>query len=268
MRIPATMCLISTLTLAACGPERDDADTVALPATAQAPETATAAARVVSVTGGGPVIQVLPGPAQFADSAMPIIERMPPEQQEMMKMMAANGPFSDTVAQIDGDFAVTFWDRGAAGDSVAGVAEFKSQDGAEWRIVLDRVAAEDISPMEPTFGGVGTDLGYHGSTGIHAPLVPTVRSAVSHWGMAQVFRNGTLISDAAPVHVMMTSDTRGDDFAYKCWNCTANPIEQLHLMLPAAAGTMYEVPGGVLHVMWEQSTYVDSGASAGGQGTN
>ncbi len=120
--------------------------------------------------------------------------------------------------------------------------------------------------MEPTFGGVGTDLGYHGATGIHTPLVPTVRSAVSYWGMAHVYRNGTLVSDAAPAHVMMTSDTRGDDFAYKCWNCTGNPIEQLHLMLPPPQGTPYEVPGGVLHVMWEQSRYEREGATAGGQG--
>jgi hypothetical protein len=53
----------------------------------------------------------------------------------------------------------------------------------------------------------------------------------------------------------MTSDTRGDDYAYKCWNCSANPIEQLHLMLPPPAGKSYDVPGGVLHVMWEKSRF-------------
>ncbi|MGH7718473.1 MAG: hypothetical protein ACREON_06475 [Gemmatimonadaceae bacterium] len=251
MRTNHVALIALALALVACGAGQGKS---AAEDTAARTDTA-AAVRVVSVTGGGPVIQVLPGPAQFADSAMPIIERMPPEQQQMMKMMARNGPFSDKVAQVSGTFAATFWDRGAGGDSVSGVAEFRSQDGASWRVVLDRVAAQDLSPMEPTFGGVATDLGYHGATGIHAPLVPTVRSAVSYWGMAEVYRNGQLVADLAPVHVMMTSDTRGDDFAYKCWNCSGNPIEQLHLMLPPLEGRPYRVPGGVLHVMWEKSQF-------------
>jgi hypothetical protein len=179
----------------------------------------------------------------------------------MMKMMARNGPFSDKVAQVGGTLTATFWDRGASGDSVSGVAEFKSQDGASWRVVLNRVAAQDLSPMEPTFGGVARDLGYHGATGIHVPLVPTVRSAVSYWGMAEVYRNGQLVTDQAPAHVMMTSDTRGDNFAYKCWDCTRNPIEQLHLMLPPPPGKPYQVAGGVLHVMWEKSQYREQDAS-------
>jgi hypothetical protein len=249
---PITL-IVSALVLAACGTDRDASEQPAHEIIRL--DTAGAAAKVVSVNGGGPVIQVLPGPAQFADSAMPIIEKMPPQQRQMMKMMARNGPFSDKVAQVSGAFTATFWDKGASGDSAAGVAEFRSQDGASWRVVLKRVAAQDLSPMEPTFGGVATDLGYHGATGLHAPLVPTVRSAVSYWGMAEVYRNGQLVTDQAPVHVMMTSDTRGDDFAYKCWDCTRNPIEQLHLMLPPPEGKPYQVPGGVLHVMWEKSQY-------------
>jgi hypothetical protein len=243
--IAITMSLV-----AACGRGADQPETDQPEAPAS-----TGPGRMVSVTGGGPVIQVLPGPAQFADSAMPIIERMPPEQQQMMKMMARNGPFSDRVAEISGTFTGNFWDRGPSGDSVAATAEFRSQDGAAWRVVLNRVAAQDLSRMEPTFGGVATDLGYHGATGIHVPLVPTVRSAVSYWGMAEVYRNGELVTGDAPAHVMMTSDTRGDDYAYKCWNCSANPIEQLHLMLPPPAGKSYDVPGGVLHVMWEKSRF-------------
>ena len=152
----------SALLLAACGAERSEPEGEDTTAAAER----AAGGRVVSVTGGGPVIQVLPGPAQFADSAMPIIERMPPEQQQMLKMMARNGPFSDKVAEVSGTFAATYWDRGASGDSVSGVDEFKTQDGASWRVVLNRVAAQDLSPMEPAFGGVATDIGYHGSTGI------------------------------------------------------------------------------------------------------
>lgn len=219
------------------------------------PVSAPAGVRIFTVTGGGPVIQVLPGPAQFADSAKPVVDRMPAEAREMMTMMGRNGPFSDKVAVVDGTVSATYWDRGAAGDSVTGTAEFRTQDGAAWRVVIKQVDAKDPNPMEPHFGGVASDLTYHGATGIHAPFVPTVRSAVSFWGMADVFRNGTLVAQDAPMHTMMTSDTRGDDFAYKCWDCTAEPIEQFHLMLMAMGSIKpYQVPGGVLHVMWEKST--------------
>lgn len=232
----------------ACSAEKRADDTAASVPSAAAGKTA------VQVTGGGPVIQVLPGPAQFADSARPIIDKMPAEAREMSMMMARNGPFSDSVAVVSGTFEGTYWDGGSSGDSVAAVAEFKSADGAQWRVVIDRVAPQDPNPMEPHFGGVALDMTYHGSTGLHTPLVPTVKSAVSLWGMASVYRNGQLVHDAAPVHTMLTSDARGEDFAYQCWDCTDQPVRQLHLMLPPPDGKPYEVPGGVIHVMWEESS--------------
>ncbi len=211
--------------------------------------------KIVTVNGGGAVIQVLPGPAQFADSAAPIIAKMPPEKQKMMKMMGEKGPFSDRVAKISGTFTGSFRDAGARGDSVAATASFRTQDGAKWQVKLNRVAPEDESPMEPHWGGVATEIGYHGATGIHAPLVPTVRSVVSYWGMSEVTRNGKLVTDQGPTHVMFTSDTRGEDFAYQCWNCTDQPVRQLHLMLMPPEGKPYDVPGGILHIMWEDSKY-------------
>jgi hypothetical protein len=210
---------------------------------------------VVEVTGGGPVIQVLPGPFRFADSAAPLIAKMPEENQRMMKGMARKGPFSDKVAKVSGSFRGTFVDAGSSGDSASASASFISQDGAKWEVKIDRVARKDLGPMEPTFGGVATEIAYHGASGIHTPLVPTVRSVVSFWGMSRVTRNGQLVNDAAPTHVMFTSDTRGDDFAYQCWICTDRPVRQLHLMLPPPEGKPYPVPGGVLHVMWEDSKY-------------
>jgi hypothetical protein len=213
--------------------------------------------RVTTVHGGGTVIQVLPGPDAMADSAAPVIAKAPAEQQKMLKMLAMNGPFSDRVAVVSGSFNGTFWDRGASGDSVAALATFESQDGASWRLVIDRVAPTDEGPMDPHWGGVGTDLTYHGVTGLGLPLVPTVRAAVSYYGMAHVYRNGQLLEENAPIHVMLTSQTRGkvagSDFGYLCWNCAKNSVEQLHVMLMPAGGKMYPVPGGIVHVMWQRS---------------
>ncbi|MEP7346365.1 MAG: hypothetical protein ABI877_13935 [Gemmatimonadaceae bacterium] len=213
--------------------------------------------RLTTIRGGGPVIQVLPGPDAMADSAAPVIAKAPPEKQQMLKMMAMNGPFSDNVATIDGKFSGTFWDGGAKGDSVSAIATFKTEDGASWRVVIDRVAPEDEGPMDPHWGGVGTDVTYHGTTGLGLPLVPIVRSQVSYYGMAHLYRDGQLIEENAAIHVMLTSQTRGKArghaFAYTCWNCTKNPVEQLHLMLMPAMGKMYPVPGGIIHVMWQKS---------------
>lgn len=222
-------------------------------------------ARVTRTEGGGAVIQVLPGPDAMADSAAPLIAKAPAEQQEMLKMLAMNGPFSDKVAVVSGDFRGTFWDRGRSGDSVAALATFTSQDGASWRVVIDRVAPADAGPMDPHWGGVGTDVTYHGSTGLGVPLVPTVRSQVSYYGMARVYRNGALVDDNAPLHLMLTSQTRGkargSDYAYTCWNCARNHVEQLHLMLMPPMGKMYPVPGGIVHVMWQQSRGTTSAGS-------
>ena len=225
------------------------------------PVTVTAPEHVISVTGGGPVIQVLPGRAWTADSAAQVISMAPAASQKMLQMMAMKGPFSDETAQVSGNFSGRFWDRGAgstAGDSVSALATFRTQDGTSWRVVIDRVSPLDESPMDPHWGGVGTDVTYHGATGLGVPLVPTVRSALSYYGVAHLYRNDKLVEDDAPVHVMLTSQTRGEvrghQFGYKCWDCTKNPVEQLHLMLMPAAGKMYPVPGGVIHVMWQKST--------------
>lgn len=213
--------------------------------------------RVTTVTGGGPVIQSLPGPSFFADSARPIVERAQGEHREMLEMMGRNGPFSDKAAVISGEFQGTFRDGGVAGgDSVSAEARFRTQDGAQWRAVIDRVAPEDM-PMEPHWGGVGTDVTYHGSSGLGMPFVPMVRTAISFYGMSTLYRNEQVVDSSAMTHVMLSSQTQGKarsaDFAYWCWNCTDKPVEQLHLMLMPAKGRMYQVPGGIIHVMWQKS---------------
>lgn len=240
--------------LSACGGDRagEGAYDTTAAATATAP-----AARVTTVTGGGTVIQSLPGPSYFADSARPIVEKAPPEQRRMLEMMGRNGPFSDKTAVISGEFRGTFWDRGTTGrDSVSAVATFRSQDGAQWRAVIDRIMPEDM-PMEPHWGGVGTDLTYHGATGLGMPFVPQVRTMLSFYGMSQLYRNDQLVDSSAMTHVMFSSQTqgraRGSEYAYLCWDCTKNPIEQLHLMVMPPSGKMYQLPGGIIHVMWQKS---------------
>ena len=209
--------------------------------------------QAISVMGGGPVIQILPGPFPFADSAAPILKAFG-DEREGLESQAQNGPYSNNVAPISGDFTFTAWDKGATRDSVNGVAEFTTQDDARWKLVLDRVQTKDV-PHHPRFGGVIMGLYYHGMTGVHTPLVPTINSAVALWAFGHLYRNGTLVTDNAMVHVMQLSRTRRDgDFALACWDCSKNKIEELQLqVLPPPGEPKFDAPGGFLFVNWEKS---------------
>jgi hypothetical protein len=213
------------------------------------------APHAIEATGGGPAVQILPGPFPFADSAAAVIAARPADQQEDLRHKMERGPYSNNVAQIDGAIRVTAWDRGASGDSVAGSAEFSTQDGTRWRLVLDRVQTRDI-PFNPRFGGVILGLYYHGASGVHTPLVPTIKSAVALWAYGHLYRNDVLVADAAPVHLMLLSRTRRDaDFSLSCWDCSHNAIEELQLQITAPMGQPpLEAPGGFLFVNWEKSS--------------
>ncbi len=226
---------------------------------AAAPGAAPAASyrtRSIAVTGGGPVIQILPGPFRFADSAASVIASRPEPEHDDLAMKAQHGPYSDSVARISGTFAFRAWDFGPTRDSVQGAATFTTADGTRWRLVLDSVQTRDV-PNNPRFGGVIMGLYYHGATGVHTPLVPTIRSAVALWAWAHLYRNDQLSTDKAMVHVMLLSATRRDgDFAVSCWDCSGNPVRELQLQVtPAPGQPKLDAPGGFLFVNWERATH-------------
>jgi hypothetical protein len=219
-------------------------------------------AREIGVTGGGPVIQILPGPFPFPDSAGPILQSFGPEH-EALESQISNGPYSNRVVPISGRFRFRAWDKGATRDSVDGTAEFTGQDGARWKVVLDRVQTMDV-PHHPKFGGVILGLYYHGATGVHTPLVPTINSAVALWSIAHLYRNGAKVSDSAYVHVMLLSHTRRPDtYALACWDCSRNPVDELQLQItPGPGQPKFDAPGGFLFVNWERSTSAPAATKA------
>ncbi len=214
----------------------------------------TAKLQAIRVTSGGPVIQILPGPFPFPDSAAPILQAFG-DEREGLESQVKNGPYSNNVARTSGSFTFTAWDKGATRDSVDGVAEFTTQDGARWKLVLDRVQTRDV-PHHPRFGGVILGLYYHGATQVHTPLVPTINSAVALWAVGHLYKNDALVTDNAMVHVMLLSRTRRDgDFALACWDCSKNKIEELQLqILPGPGEPKFDAPGGFLFVNWEKSS--------------
>jgi hypothetical protein len=208
----------------------------------------------MSLSGGGPVIQILPGPFPFRDSLSGVLPAFG-EERATLESQARTGPYSNNVARVSGTFRLTASDRGATGDSVAGVAEFITQDRARWKLVMDRVQTRDV-PHHPRFGGVIMGLYYHGVTTVHTPLVPTINSAVALWSVGHLYRNGNLVTDNAQVHVMLLSRTRRkEDFALACWDCSRNPVDELQLQVtPAKGEPALEAPGGVLFLNWEKSS--------------
>jgi hypothetical protein len=210
-------------------------------------------ANAIQVKGGGSVIQILPGPFPFPDSAAPILKEFG-EEKEGLESQAQNGPYSNNVAQISGDFTITAWDKGSVRDSVKGLAEFTSQDGSRWQLQLDRVQTKDV-PHHPRFGGVIMGLYYHGSTGVHTPLVPTINSAVALWAVGHLRKDGAVVTDNAMVHVMLLSHTRrASDFALACWDCSQKKIDELQLqILPGPGEPKFDAPGGFLFINWERS---------------
>ena len=211
-------------------------------------------AQAIRVKSGGPVIQILPGPFPFPDSAAPILKQFG-DEREGLESQVKNGPYSNNVTPISGAFTFTAWDKGAVRDSVDGLAEFTTQDGARWRLALDRVQTKDV-PHHPRFGGVILGLYYHGNTAVHTPLVPTINSAVALWAFGHLYKDGALVTDNAMVHVMLLSRTRRDgDFALACWDRAKNKIEELQLqILPGPGEPKFDAPGGFLFVNWEKSS--------------
>jgi hypothetical protein len=210
--------------------------------------------KTMKVVGGGPVIQILPGPFPFADNAQAIIQARPADQQADLTKKAHAGPYSNNVAKITGNISLVAVDRGASGDSVSGVAEFTTQDGARWKVAMDRVQTKDI-PFNPRFGGVIMGLFYHGASGVHTPLVPTIQSSLALWAFAHLYKNDELVTDNAMVHVMLLSRTRREgDWALDCWDCSDRPVVELQLQVNSAPNTPpFDAPGGFLFVNWEKS---------------
>src|SRR5262245_45718408 len=212
-------------------------------------------AKMMKVSGGGPVIQIMPGPFPFADSAAAVIKDRPADQQADLNHKAQMGPYSNNVASISGDISLVAIDRGATGDSVSGGARFTANDGARWKGVMDRVQTKDI-PFNPRFGGLVMGLFYHGASGVHTPLVPTIQSSLALWAFAHLYKNEQLVTDNAMVHVMLLSRTRKtSDWALDCWDCSDRPIEELQLQVtPAPNPPAFDSPGGFLFVNWEKSS--------------
>src|SRR2546428_13476593 len=91
--------------------------------------------QAIGVTSGGPVIQILPGPFPFPDSAPPILKAFG-DEREGLESQVKNGPYSNNVARISGTFASSASAKGATLDSVVCAAESTTQAAAQSRLLM------------------------------------------------------------------------------------------------------------------------------------
>src|SRR5260370_33934308 len=73
--------------------------------------------QTIGVTSGGPVIQILPGPFPFPDSAAPILRTFGDERGGL-DAQVKNGPYSNKVARMARRLAFSQCDQGVTRDSV------------------------------------------------------------------------------------------------------------------------------------------------------
>lgn len=158
-----------------------------------------------------------------------------------------------------GEVRITAVDRTAndaklSPDEMELEATFTDNEGHDWKIV--QLALAPLSPQpdsEPWFGGVATDMLYHGQTGNGTLLEPLVKAALLSWGWADIWRDGEKVASSALIHVMLTSDTRdaANGFKYSGYDSTKNPVRQIHLIVPPRTGLPSK--GGFLHLMWQNA---------------
>src|SRR3989441_12265899 len=90
-------------------------------------------------------------------------------EREGLESRVNIGPYANHVIPISGAFTFTAWHKGAVRDSLDGVAEWLTRDGARWRLALGHVPTPAV-PHHPRLVGVILGLHFHGNTAVAAPL--------------------------------------------------------------------------------------------------
>jgi hypothetical protein len=158
--------------------------------------------------GGGPVIQILPGPYPFADSAAAIINARPPDQQADLMKKSHLGPYSNNVAKITGRHLA----HGNRSRCHRGLRVGNGLiPGCRWRPLESGHGprADEGHSFQPALRRRDHGLFYHGASGVHTPLVPTIRSSLALWAYAHLYKNDQLVTDGrhGPHHAAVAHAT-------------------------------------------------------------
>ena len=181
----------------------------------------------ISVRASSNVLWILPGkreldPEVFGTPDAPkMVEELPinartvSEDGNTFTTTKEPTPFSNKVAEVGGEISIEVDDRSPLDnpdslDKANLTASFTGPEGVnEYRVELEKVIP--VGPEHQFFGGVGTDVYMHGSTGIGEPLMPAVWSYVTLWGYGKVYRNGKLVGEKRLIHSMVTPKVRNEE---------------------------------------------------------
>jgi plastocyanin len=209
--------------------------------------------KAVEATGQGPIVQALAGPPVFPEAIPPtMMKAMPPEANPLTNNVVELSEGEVKFAAIDR----TKNDTSTSEDSMAFSARFTDHEGNRWKIVQIGLASMSPDPvMDPWFGGVAIDVPAHGDSGNGPAHMPKVRCMLCSWGWADVWMNGKRVGSSVPLHVMLSSDTRDDQkgFQWTSYDASKEPVREIHVMVMPEANL--PVPGGFLHVMWENAEW-------------
>ncbi len=146
---------------------------------------------------------------------LPMEERMVSEDGKSFTMTKGPTAFSDKVESVSGQIRIAVDDRTPLDnpnslDQADLIAEFTDPKGMnEYKVELEELI--NVGPDHQFFGGVGTDVYMHGSTGIGSPLEVSVFAYVTLWGYGNVYRNGEMVGENRLIHSMVTPRVRDED---------------------------------------------------------
>ena len=181
----------------------------------------------ISVQASSDVLWILPGKRELDPKVfgtpdkpamldeLPLEERLVSEDGESFTTTAGPTPFSDKVRPVRGEITIQVDDRTPVDDpnsldKAQLTAVFTGPEGMnEYKVELKQVIP--VGPDHPFFGGVGTDIYMHGSTGIGEPLMPPVWSYLTLWGVGDVYRNGDKVGENRLIHSMVTPKVRNEN---------------------------------------------------------
>ncbi|PUU88094.1 MULTISPECIES: hypothetical protein [Halanaerobium] len=200
-----------------------------------------------TVTAKGKGIWILPGlrkldPEIFGTpdkplrlEAVPLENRVVSEDGESFTTTKNPGPFSNNVKEITGKLNIEVWDRTIldtpkSQDIAALTAEFTDPSGKNtYQVKLQKLIP--VGPDHQFFGGAGTNIFMHGTTGIGDPQMPNSWSYLTLWGMGNFYRNGKLLDTNRIVHVMVTQRLRDENYKLGFGIAQQDELE-IHLIMP------------------------------------
>ncbi len=203
--------------------------------------------KTTKVTAKGDGIWILPGkraldPEVFGTPQNPKkVEQLPLEAREVSEdgesftMTKNPGPFSNKVKEITGSLNIqvndkTILDTPESKDTATFNAKFTGPSGNNtYKIELKKLIP--VGPHHQFFGGVGTNLYMHGTTGIGEPLMPNIWSYVTFWGVGDFYKNEEKVDSKRIIHVMVTPRLRDENYKLGFGIAQKDELE-IHVIMP------------------------------------